>query len=91
MEKNENHVQVVVVTTSGSWPKEGFEKIAAHQKVKLFLDKAIRKLNIVTTQQWAVKVGGKVIDPEKTYIEQGLFGDVLIDYGPIEGGGGSRL
>jgi hypothetical protein len=86
--KPENHVEVVVVTTSGSWPDEGFERTPSNQKVKIVLKKAADKLNIVSTKNWVAKVNGREINPDLSYEENHLTGKITIDYGPREGGGG---
>lgn len=87
-EKHENHVQVAVVTTSGAWPHEGFEKVPDNQKVKVMLLKAAEKLGIVSTDSWVAKVNGKEINPELSFEDNHLKGKVTIDFGPREGGGG---
>ena len=86
--KPETHVEVAVITTSGSWPAEGFLKVPAHQKVRQQLNEAVRELKISDTTGWVAKVNGREIDIERNYIENGLSGQVSIDYGPREGGGG---
>ncbi len=93
LQEEEHHhkdvVLVVAVTTSGSFPKNGFEKIHGHQKVIIFLEKAAKELRIVSTLGWVAKVGGREIDQQKDYIENNLRGEVSIDYGPKHGGGGN--
>ena len=88
-QKEDQFVEVAVITTSGSYPSKGFEKTPAHQKVRVILKKAAEKLKITDTAGWIAVVGDKEIDPESTYIEIGLKGKVEIDYGPREGGGGN--
>jgi hypothetical protein len=88
VEKKENHLQVAVVTTSGSWPKEGFEEIPIHQKVKIVLKKATDLMHIVSTDNWVAKVEGREINPENNFEENNLSGTITIDFGPREGGGG---
>lgn len=87
-EKTENHLEVVVVTTSGSWPSEGFETIPIHQKIRVALVKAAESIKIVSTVDWIAKVNGKIIDTELNYEENDLSGKISIDFGPSEGGGG---
>jgi hypothetical protein len=87
-EKPENHVEVAVVTTSGSWPDEGFEGTPSNQKVKIVLKKAVDKLHIVSTEKWVAKVNGREVNPDLSYEENHLSGKITIDYGPREGGGG---
>lgn len=86
--KPETHVDVVVVTTSGSDPATGTDRVSAHQPVRNQLEQAARKLDIVDTAGWIARVGGREIDVEQNYIENQLTGTVTIDYGPREGGGG---
>lgn len=86
--KNDNHVQVAVITTSGSWPTEGFEQVPTNQKVKVVLKKAADSIPIVATDGWVAKVNGREINPELSFAENNLSGEITIDYGPREGGGG---
>jgi len=89
-DQNPNHIDVAVITTSGSWPADGYESIPNHQKVSVFLKKATDKLGIVSTAGWVAKVDGKVIQVDNTYLENNLSGKIDIDYGPPEGGGGLK-
>lgn len=85
-------VEVSVSTTSGFFPAEGFNRVPAHQKVEVELERAKKELKIKDTAGWLASVmgpaGKRVIDPAKTYIENRLSGKVEIDWGPSEGGGG---
>lgn len=90
MEKRvEVFVAVRVVTTSGSYPAEGFDRVPMHQPVRQQLAEAVRKLKIRDTKEWVALVGGTEIDPDKSYEANGLEGEVVIDFGPLEGGGGN--
>ena len=89
-EKLETHVDVVVVTTSGSYPATGSDRVAAHQPVRNELTKAARELRIVDTTGWVARVGATEIDVDTSYIDNHLTGTVKIDYGPREGGGGDE-
>jgi hypothetical protein len=89
-ENSDSHVEVAIVTTSGRFPAEGTERVAAHQPVNNELKKAVKELKIVDTTNFIARVGEKEIDPIKSYVENQLTGTVIIDYGPREGGGGSR-
>ena len=86
--KDEHHLEVQVVTTSGTYPDEGTDRVAANQPVKVELDKAQNTLEITDTTGWIVTVGGTPIDPAKSYADNGLKGSVKLDWGPKEGGGG---
>ncbi|MRR05458.1 MAG: hypothetical protein EG828_00710 [Deltaproteobacteria bacterium] len=85
----ENFVQVAVVTTSGSYPAEGYDKTPANQKVKIFLAEAARELKIADISGWVARVGNKEINPELSYEDNGLSGEIDIDFGPRESGGGN--
>lgn len=87
-DKPENQVEVVVITTSGSYPTTGTEKVPANQKVSQLLAKAAKHLGIVDTNGWIARVNGREIDPEKSYTDNQLSGVVKIDYHKREGGGG---
>lgn len=85
-----SHVEVAVVTTSGSYPAVGTERVAANQLVRIELAKAVRELHIMDTSGWIARVNGREINPEKSYAQDALAGTVKIDYGPREGGGGDE-
>jgi hypothetical protein len=87
-EGREHFVEVSVVTTSGVFPKEGFDRVPAHQKVRVELDHAAKHLGLTDTTNWVAMVGNKEINVDTSYEENGLHGKVEIDYGPREGGGG---
>jgi hypothetical protein len=85
-------VEVSISTTAGFYPPEGFERVPAHQKVSVLLGKAQKELNIKDVAGWIATVtdgsGKRRIDPERSYLDNGLSGKVEIDWGPSEGGGG---
>lgn len=86
--KGEQHIEVLVVTTSGTYPLNGPDEMPIHQPVKVILEKAQRRLEITDTAGWIVTAGGNPIDPTKSYADNGLKGSVKLDWGPKEGGGG---
>lgn len=88
--KDDNHVEVLITTTSGDYPGTGTDRVSANQPVKHELKKAADELHIVDTSKWVATVNGTTIDPEKSYADNHLSGTVTIAYGPSEGGGGSR-
>jgi hypothetical protein len=87
-ESKEHFVEVSVVTTSGDYPKKGFDSVAAQQKVRVELDHAAKHLGLTDTTNWVAMAGDKEINVDLSYEENGLHGKVEIDYGPREGGGG---
>jgi hypothetical protein len=88
--KPENHVEVVVVTTSGLYPTTGTDRVAANQPVKVQLEKALKALKIVDATNWVATANANQIDLAKSYADNGLSGTVSIDYGPNHGGGGGE-
>lgn len=88
----EHFVAVSISTTAGFYPAEGFDRVPVHQKVSVELEKAKHALKIRDTAGWVATVtdptGKRVIDAAKSYIENALAGEVEIDWGPTEGGGG---
>lgn len=87
--KKDHFVEVSVVTTSGSYPSQGFEQAPTHQKVKIILDAAAKHLRIVDTSGWVATANSKEIKIDLSFAENGLAGQVQIDFGPREGGGGN--
>lgn len=81
-------VHVKVVTTSGTYPKKGYDEVKAKTRVSKFLHEAAKALNLTDVTNWVATVGGNSIDPEKTFAENGLTGKVEIQWGPPIGGGG---
>ena len=88
----EQFVEVSIATTAGFYPAEGFERVPAHQKVSVLLEKAQKELTIKDVAGWIATVtdgsGKRQIDPARSYVDNGLSGNVEIDWGPSEGGGG---
>ena len=84
-------VEVQVVTTSGVYPVHGTDKEPINHPVMKALEKAQKELDIADTTNWIATVGGTEIDPAKTYAENHLSGQVKIDWGPREGGGGKEV
>ena len=82
------HIHVAVITTAGVWPAQGFESVSVHQKVRQALHQAARQLRLTDISGWVAVADGKELNIEATYLENGLYGCVSIDYGPREGGGG---
>lgn len=83
------HIDVAVVTTAGSFPDEGFERLPINQPVNVQLARATKALKIVDTTDWIATVGTRELDTDKSYADNGLCGRVEITYGKREGGGGT--
>jgi hypothetical protein len=86
-----HHVEVQVVTTSGTFPEHGTDRNSINQPVRVVLDRAQKKLDITNASDWLATVGGHEIDPAKSYAANHLSGQVKIDWGPREGGGGKGM
>jgi hypothetical protein len=84
------HTEVAVITTSGTWPEEGFDSVPIHQPIRIELQRAVKELRIADTTGWVAKVGSHELNVDQNYVENNLSGKVEIDYGPREGGGGNE-
>ena len=91
-ESHDHFVEVSVSTTAGFFPSEGFSRVPVNQKIDIELLKAKEALKIKDTTGWIASVitaaGKRPVDPANTYAENGLSGELEIDWGPSEGGGG---
>ncbi len=88
-EQHHGHLHAAVVTTSGRWPDTGFEKVPDHEKVRHILDQATKHLHLAGTQDWIATVGSKTLNADESFKANGFtMGDVVIDFGPRQGGGG---
>jgi hypothetical protein len=89
----ERKVKIAISTTAGFFPAEGFDEVAANQKVEVQLGKTARKLEITNTENWVATVytptGKKTVVVASSYTDNGLSGEITIDWGPSEGGGGA--
>lgn len=90
-EKNLKFVEVCVLTTSGRYPAQGFNKVKIDSEVSTELKSASEALRLTDTNNWIVRVKGREIDQTKTYAENDLKCEVRLDFGPREGGGGSCI
>lgn len=91
-ESHDHFVEVSISTTAGFFPTDGFNRVPINQKVDIELLKAKDALKIKDTAGWVASIitpsGKRPVDPAKTYAENGLAGEIEIDWGPSEGGGG---
>lgn len=85
-------VHVVIGTTAGFFPADGFDEVPINQKVEVQLNKAAKRLKITDPTGWIATVtdasGKRKIDPSGSFADNRLSGEVTIDWGPSEGGGG---
>jgi len=89
---DDQFVKVSISTTAGFFPEEGFNRVPVNQKVEVELKQAQKKLGIKDVEGWIATVtadGGKRdLDVTKGFRDNKLSGQVEIDWGPSEGGGG---
>ena len=85
---DDNFVHVAVHTTAGIFPDEGYARYPVNQPVKHALDVAEKKFKITDSANWVALIGEKEISPDGSYGGQELSGQLDIDWGPREGGGG---
>lgn len=50
---------------------------------------AARKLHITDAETWIVTVAGRDVNPTLTFAQAGLLGEVALEWGAREGGGGA--
>jgi hypothetical protein len=81
-------INVRVHTTSGNYPAQGQEKVPVTEPVQEILSRAASKLELVGTTDWIVRIGDKVVPASSTYQQLDQHGDVKLDWGANEGGGG---
>lgn len=82
-------VLVTVVTTAGTFPAEGAKRYPASTPITQVLADAARKLHLTGTEGWIVTVAGRDVSPTQTLAEAGLVGQVALEWGAREGGGGA--
>jgi hypothetical protein len=79
---------VTVFTTSGTFPAQGALRVEASELIANILARAADKLRITDTTDWVAQVNGVDINPQLTFAQAGLSGEVDIEWGAREGGGG---
>lgn len=82
-------VLVTVVTTAGTFPAEGAKRYLESTLIASVLNDAARKLKLTDTATWVVTVGGRDINPSLTFAQACLSGEVALEWGAREGGGGA--
>jgi hypothetical protein len=88
MSEHKDKINVRVVTSSGSYPEHGNQKVSVTEAVQEILTRAAAALKITDTTNWVAKVKGREIEVSQTYAHLGLHGEAKLDYGRREGGGG---
>ena len=83
------NIQVRVVTTAGSYPEHGHEKVSTDEAIQSILTRATVELKIVDASEWVARINDVEINPATTYASHSFHGEVKIDFGRREGGGGN--
>lgn len=83
-----HHILVAIITTGGTIPGEGFDEVPQNQPIKVRLEHASKELAITNTDGWIATIAGRELNTAQNYVENGLEGNVEINWGPREGGGG---
>jgi hypothetical protein len=90
-QKQEQHISLQVVTTSGNYPDEGYREFNQHEKLSIILHQAADELKLKNTDGWLAQVGERQLDPAKTLAENSLTDNTRIQWGPVERGGGACI
>lgn len=88
-ETHDDKVLVTVVTTAGTFPAEGAKRYPASTLISQALADAARKLKLTGTENWVVTVGGRDVNPTASFTQAGLTGEIALEWGAREGGGGA--
>jgi hypothetical protein len=88
-DQHPDKVLVTVVTTAGTFPAEGAKRYPASTLIADVLAQAAHKLHISDTEGWIVTVAGRDVNPMLTFEQEALSGEVALEWGPREGGGGA--
>jgi hypothetical protein len=83
--KPDKKITLTISTLSGDFT----DTFPANQKLKVVVDKAIKKLGL-TGNEWILEYEGRVLPLEQTITEAGLADGAILSLNTPEGGGGSR-
>jgi hypothetical protein len=87
--KDENHVDLRVVTGAGNYPESGFRSYNIHEKLGIVLQQAAKELKLQNTEGWVAKSGERELDPARTIGENQIQDEAKIFWAPKEPGGGA--
>ncbi|TAV76226.1 multiubiquitin domain-containing protein [Rhizobium leguminosarum] len=82
-------VLVTVFTTSGTFPAQGALRVDVDEVIATVLERAAKKLKLTSTAGWVVQVDGNDVNPSLTFAQAGLSGEIDLEWGAREGGGGA--
>jgi hypothetical protein len=87
--QNAEKIAVTIFTTSGSYPAQGALRVPPSTVIAHVLAKAAKALSLADTSTWVVTRDGMEIAPSQTFEQAGLHGEVELEWGAPEGGGGN--
>lgn len=82
-------VLVTVFTTSGTFPAQGALRVDVDEVIATVLERAAKKLKLTSTAGWVVQVDGNDVNSSLTFAQAGLSGEIDLEWGAREGGGGA--
>lgn len=86
---NAQKIAVTVFTTAGTFPAQGALRVPASTVIAHVLAKAAKALSLADTSAWVVTRDGVEITPSQTFEQAGLHGEIELEWGAPEGGGGN--
>ncbi len=90
-EQGQKHLKVRVITPSGIYPDDDdWRQVKASDPVAEILEKAAKKLKLTDVSDWVAFVGSQPITIPSSFEQNGLSGEVEIEWHKPEGGGGAR-
>lgn len=84
----EPQINVRVISTAGNYPKHGHERVPVTEPIAEILKRAAHALQLADLTDWVARIDGNPVDPAQSYQALGLHGEVKVDFGKREGGGG---
>ena len=91
-EHKKNHIQVAIVTTAGTFPHRGYDDVALEQPIHVELAHAAKELKLTNTTDWIATAGSpaRELNVAASYLANHLSGQVDINWGPPQRGGGAK-
>jgi len=86
--KQQNLVDLQVITGSGNFPESGFKQFNIHVKLETVLHEAAIHLKLQNTDGWVARLGDRQLDPALTLEANHIPDNSKIFWAPTERGGG---
>jgi hypothetical protein len=86
----EELIAVSVMTPAGTFPSDDdYRRATAGDRISSILSAAADKLHLTNTGDWVIISRERSINPAHTFLEEGLFCVVDIEWHKEKGGGGA--